>query len=65
MSDIDDQELTTVTGGARTVTSRRADAKLDYMMTKIASDIRDLAQPKIQQSTLLAMMMAMLAARRR
>jgi hypothetical protein len=65
MKDVAATDLTVVVGGATSVSSRTLDQQTQLALTKLNSDIKDLASP--QQNTnqqLLLMMTAMIASRR-
>jgi hypothetical protein len=60
MKEIDTQELVQVTGGRRTATSRRVDPQLELALTKLSSDIREIARPQ-QNTQTFALMAAAVA----
>jgi bacteriocin-like protein len=65
MKEVDINELATVLGGARSVAgSSRYNAQLELAMTKMASDLKDIARPNQQAQTMTMMAMAMMAMRR-
>lgn len=60
MKTIDLATLVTVTGGAETVAgSRTVDAQTEAALTKLASDVKDPAQPPTNSSNQLMTMMLM------
>jgi hypothetical protein len=60
MKTIDLTTLVTVTGGAETVAgSRTLDTQTEAALTKLASDVKDLAKPADNQTNQLMTMMLM------
>lgn len=60
MQDLDPEEMTAVTGGAR-----RVDAQTELALTKLASDIKSLGQNNTQnQNSTLTMLLAVAIASR-
>jgi bacteriocin-like protein len=66
MKEVDIKELETVIGGARTVSRNTAsDQQMQLLLSKLSSDIKDLARPQQNQTQTLTMMMAAMIASRR
>jgi hypothetical protein len=60
MKTIDLDTLVTVAGGAETVAgARKLDTQTEAALTKLASDVKDLAQPAQNQANQLMTMMLM------
>ena len=60
MKHLDLDTLVTVTGGTETVAgARKLDTQTEAALTKLASDVKDLAQPTQNQSGQLMTMMLM------
>ena len=66
MKEVDIKELETVIGGARSVARNTAnDTQMQLLLSKLSSDIKDLARPQQNQTQTLTMMMAAMIASRR
>jgi hypothetical protein len=66
MQTIDNASLLTITGGAARANSSSIDAKTEQLLTKLASDVKDLAkapQTNQTQQLLTMVMMSKLAQR--
>lgn len=67
MKEFDPDELLRVIGGASSVSQKKLDQQTELALTKLSSDLKDLAKPQQTQSqqTMTMMMMAMMASRMR
>jgi hypothetical protein len=67
MNRVDPNELSRVIGGASSVSQQKLDQQTELALTKLNSDLKDLARPQPNQSqqTMTMMMMAMMASRMR
>ena len=67
MKEVDQDELMRVIGGASSVSQKKLDQATELALTKLNSDLKDLAQPQQNQSQqmMTMMMTAMLASRMR
>ena len=65
MQNIDPALLASVTGGYARANPSATDSATELAITKLSSDIKDLAKPPPQNNQLTTMMMVMMMARRR
>lgn len=67
MTEVDPTALMHVIGGASTVSQKKLDAATEAALTKLNTDLKDLATPQQNQSQQMmqTMMMAMMASRMR
>jgi membrane protein insertase Oxa1/YidC/SpoIIIJ len=65
MKELDPNVLMQVIGGASTVSQKKLDAATESALTKLNSDLKDLAKPQQNQTQqmMLPMMMAMMMRR--
>lgn len=65
MKAVDRDELVTVAGGRNAIAEKKLDQATEQALTKLQSDLKDLAQPQQNQSQqFMTMMMAAMMAKR-
>ena len=65
MKELDQNELMNVIGGARSVSQKKTDAQLELALTQLGKDIKEINDPKQNQTQTMTMMLAAIAMSRR